>query len=126
MHSSLIFIFCHLTGEESGEDNEKIYYDIIREVRNYVNLPISVKIGFYFSSLAQSVRKLSECGIKGLVLFNRPYNTDIDIDKIDLSHGPIYSTPEEFTHTLRWMSILSGNVGCDLQLQPEYLIIKPL
>jgi dihydroorotate dehydrogenase (fumarate) len=98
----------------SGEDNEKIYYDIIREVRNYVNLPISVKIGFYFSSLAQSVRKLSECGIKGLVLFNRPYNTDIDIDKIDLSHGPIYSTPEEFTHTLRWISILSGNVGCDL------------
>jgi dihydroorotate dehydrogenase (fumarate) len=98
----------------SGEDNEKIYYDIIREVRNYVNLPISVKIGFYFSSLAQSVRKLSECGIKGLVLFNRPYNTDIDIDKIDLSHGPIYSTPEEFTHTLRWISILSGHVGCDL------------
>jgi dihydroorotate dehydrogenase (fumarate) len=98
----------------SGEDNEKIYYDIIREVRNYVNLPISVKIGFYFSSLAQSVKKLSECGIKGLVLFNRPYNTDIDIDKIDLSHGPIYSTPEEFTHTLRWISILSGHVGCDL------------
>ena len=64
----------------SGEDNEKIYYDIIREVRNYVNLPISVKIGYYFSSLAQSVKKLSECGIKGLVLFNRPYNTDIDID----------------------------------------------
>src|SRR5665647_1919900 len=98
----------------SGEDNEKIYYDIIREVRNYVNLPISVKIGFYFSSLAQSVKKLSECGIKGLVLFNRPYNTDIDIDKIDLSQGPIFSTPEEFTHTLRWISILSGHVECDL------------
>jgi dihydroorotate dehydrogenase (fumarate) len=98
----------------SGEDNEKIYYEIIREVRNYVNLPISVKIGFYFSSLAQSVKKLSECGIKGLVLFNRPYNTDIDIDKIDLSHGPIYSTQEEYTHTLRWISILSGHVECDL------------
>jgi dihydroorotate dehydrogenase (fumarate) len=98
----------------TGEDNEKIYYDIIREVRNYVNLPISVKTGFYFSSLAQSVAKLSESGIKGLVLFNRPYNTDIDIDKLTLSHGPIYSTPEEFTHTLRWISILSGHVTCDL------------
>ena len=95
----------------SGEDNEKIYYDIIREVRNYVNLPVSVKIGYYFSSLAQSIKKLSECGIKGLVLFNRPYNTDIDIEKMELSHGPIYSTSEEFTHTLRWMSILSGHVG---------------
>lgn len=98
----------------SGEDNEKIYYDIIREVRNYVNLPIAVKIGYYFSSLAQSVQKLSKSGIKGLVLFNRPYNTDIDIDTIGLKHGAIYSSPEEFTHTLRWISILSGNVSCDL------------
>ena len=98
----------------NGEDNEKIYYDIIKEVRNYINLPVAVKIGFYFSSLAQSVKKLSECGIKGLVLFNRPYNTDIDIDKIALSHGPVYSTPEEYTHTLRWISILSGHTTCDL------------
>lgn len=98
----------------NGEANEKIYYDIIREVRDYVNLPVAVKIGFYFSSLAQSVKKLSECGIKGLVLFNRPYNTDIDIDSIGLSHGSIYSTPEELNHTLRWISILSGHVDCDL------------
>jgi dihydroorotate dehydrogenase (fumarate) len=98
----------------NGEDNEKIYYDIIREVRNYVNLPIAVKIGFYFSSLAQSVQKLSLSGIKGLVLFNRPYNADFDIDNIGLSHGSIYSSPEEFTHTLRWISILSGHVNCDL------------
>ena len=98
----------------SGEDNEKIYYDIIHEVRNYVSLPISVKISYYFSSLAQSIKKLSKSGIQGLVLFNRPYNTDIDIDKIELSHGPIYSTIEESTHTLRWISILSGHVECDL------------
>jgi dihydroorotate dehydrogenase (fumarate) len=98
----------------SGEDNEKIYYDIIKEVRNYVNLPIAVKTGYYFSSLAQSVQKLSQSGIKGLVLFNRPYNNDIDIDTIKLKQGAIYSSPEEFTHTLRWISILSGNMSCDL------------
>jgi dihydroorotate dehydrogenase (fumarate) len=98
----------------SGEENEKVYYEIIREVRNYINLPIAVKIGYYFSSLAQFVQKLSQSGIKGLVLFNRPYNTDIDIDTIGLSHGPIYSSSEEFTHTLRWISILSGHVSCDL------------
>jgi dihydroorotate dehydrogenase (fumarate) len=98
----------------SGEDNEKIYFDIISEVRNYVNLPIAVKIGYYFSSLAQSVRNLSRSGIKGLVLFNRPYVTDFDIDKITLTHGSIFSSPEEFTHTLRWISILSGNVSCDI------------
>jgi dihydroorotate dehydrogenase (fumarate) len=98
----------------NGEDNEKIYFDIIREIRNYVNLPISVKIGFYFSALAQSVQKLSKSGIKGLVLFNRPYNTDFDIEKIEVSHGSIYSSDAEYNHTLRWVSILSGNVDCDL------------
>jgi dihydroorotate dehydrogenase (fumarate) len=98
----------------NSEDNEKVYFDIIREVRNYVNMPIAVKIGYYFSSLAQSVQKLSESGIKGLVLFNRPYNTDFNIDDLTPSHGSIYSTPEEYTHTLRWISILSGHTGCDL------------
>jgi dihydroorotate dehydrogenase (fumarate) len=98
----------------SGEDNEKIYFDIIREVRNYVNLPISVKIGYYFSSLSQTIKKISQTGIKGMVLFNRPYNTDIDIDEIALSHGPIYSSAEEYTHTLRWISIMAGQVDCDL------------
>lgn len=98
----------------SGEDNEKIYFEIIREVMNYVTLPIAVKIGYYFSSLAQSVRKLSRSGIKGLVLFNRPYNTDFDIENITLSQGAVYSSPEEFTQTLRWISILSGNISCDI------------
>jgi dihydroorotate dehydrogenase (fumarate) len=98
----------------SGEDNEKIYFEIIREVRNYVQIPVAVKTGYYFSSLAQSIRKLSESGIKGLVLFNRPYNTDFNIDKIGLSHGPILSSNEEYAHTLRWISILSGHVKCDL------------
>jgi dihydroorotate dehydrogenase (fumarate) len=98
----------------SGEDNEKIYFDIIREIRNFVNIPVAVKIGYYFSSLAQSVQKLSESGIKGLVLFNRPYNTDFDIEKISISHGPVFSSNDEYTHTLRWISILSGNVKCEL------------
>ena len=98
----------------SGEDNERIYFDIIREVRNFVDIPVAVKIGYYFSSIVQSVMKLSESGIKGLVLFNRPYNTDYNIDKIGLSHGPVFSSKEEYSRTLRWISILSGHVKCDL------------
>jgi dihydroorotate dehydrogenase (fumarate) len=95
-------------------DNENIYFDIIREIRNYVNLPISVKIGYYFSALSQSVQKLSQSGVKGIVLFNRPYNTDFDIEKMELSHGSIYSDETEYNHTLRWISILSEYVSCDL------------
>jgi len=98
----------------STEENENIYFDIIKEVRNYVDIPISVKIGYYFSSLANTVVRLSESGIDGLVLFNRPYNTDIDIDKMELSQGPVLSSDEEYNHTLRWISILSGHVKCDL------------
>jgi dihydroorotate dehydrogenase (fumarate) len=98
----------------NGADNENIYFDIIREIRNYVNLPISVKIGYYFSALSQSVQKLSQSGVKGIVLFNRPYNTDFDVEKMEVSHGSIYSSESEYNHTLRWISILSGNVDCDL------------
>ena len=98
----------------SGEDNERIYFDIIREVRNFVDMPIAVKTGYYFSSLVHSVKKLSESGIKGLVLFNRPYNIDFNIDKIGISHGPVLSTGDEYVHTLRWISILSGHAKCDL------------
>lgn len=114
----------------SSVDNEKIYYDIIKEVMSYVNIPIAVKIGYYFSSLSQSVRKLSQTGINGLVLFNRPYNTDIDIDAIELSHGPIYSTPEEYATTLRWIAIMAGHVDCDLSastgVHDEKAFIKQL
>lgn len=98
----------------SEEENEKIYYEIISEVKKFVSIPISVKIGFYFTSLAKSVQKLSESGIKGLVLFNRPYNPDIDIEKMSIVPGNIYSSDFEYNHTLRWISILSGKTGCDL------------
>jgi dihydroorotate dehydrogenase (fumarate) len=98
----------------NGADNENIYSDIIREVRNYVNIPVSLKIGYYFSSLAQSVKNLSESGVKGIVLFNRPYNTDFDVEKMEVSHGQIYSSADEYNHTLRWISILSEHVSCDL------------
>lgn len=98
----------------SAEDNESVYYEIIKEVKKYVTIPISVKIGFYFTSLSQSIQKLSESGINGLVLFNRPYNTDIDIEKISLSAGKVLSSEYEYYHTLRWISILSGRLNCDL------------
>lgn len=98
----------------SAEDNEKVYFDIINEVKKYVTIPFSIKLGYYFTALSQTIAKLSASGINGLVLFNRPYNADIDIDKIALAAGNIYSSDFEYNHTLRWVSILSGKVGCDI------------
>ena len=99
---------------KTAEENEKIYFEIIRDVRKYVTIPVSIKVGYYFTSLAQSVQKLSESGIAGMVLFNRPFSTDIDINTIEVIAGKIYSSEQEYSNTLRWVSILSGKVKCDI------------
>jgi len=98
----------------SPEQNEKVYYDIVNEVKKHITIPFALKIGYYFSSLAQSVVKLSESGVSGLVLFNRPYNPDIDIHKMELTATHIYSSADEYARTLRWIAILSGRSQCDL------------
>ena len=100
--------------EKSGDENEKVYFDIIREVKKFVTIPVSLKIGFYFSSLAQTAYKLSETGISGLTLFNRPYNPDINIDSLEISSSNMLSTEKEYPHSLRWVALLAGRLKCDI------------
>ena len=99
---------------KSGADNEKVYFDIINEVKKFITIPIALKIGYYFSSLAQTAMKLSEAGIDGLTLFNRPYNLDINIDKLEISSANKLSSETEYFSTLRWVAILSGRLKCDI------------
>ena len=98
----------------TGAENEQVYFDIIEQVMKVVSIPVSLKIGFYFSGLVQTVTKLSQTGISALTLFNRPFHPDIDIDHLKLSSGHIYSAPEEYIQTLRWVAILSGRVQCEI------------
>jgi len=100
--------------ERSGEENEKVYFDIIQEVKKYVTIPVSLKIGYYFSSLAKTALKLSQTGIAGLTLFNRPFNPDIDIENLQISASNMFSTETEYSHTLRWVALLSGRLRCDI------------
>jgi dihydroorotate dehydrogenase (fumarate) len=100
--------------EKSGTDNEKVYFDIIREVRKYVSVPLSLKIGYYFSSLAQTTLRLSETGIAGLTLFNRPYNPDIDIAHLQVNASNMFSMDSEYSHTLRWVALLAGKLKCNI------------
>ena len=100
--------------EKSGTENEKVYFDIIQEVRKYVTIPVSLKIGFYFSSLAQTALKLSETGIAGLTLFNRPYNPDIDIDHLQPNASNMFSNETEYSHSLRWVALLSERIKCNI------------
>jgi dihydroorotate dehydrogenase (fumarate) len=100
--------------EKSGDENEKVYFDIVNEVRKYVSVPISLKIGYYFSSLAQTLFKLSETGIAGLTLFNRPYNPDIDTAALQIKASNMFSQDSEYPHTLRWVALLAGKLKCDI------------
>ncbi len=95
-------------------DNEKIYFDVAGAVAGRVEIPVALKIGPYFSGLAQTLIQLSRSGIRGLVLFNRPFPIDFDLETMELAPGVIYSSPAEMHQSLRWISILSGRVFCDL------------
>lgn len=100
--------------KHNAAQNEKMYFDIIDKVLKQVNIPVAAKISYYFSSLAQFTQKLSWTGIKGLVLFNRFYSPDIDIDKFALKTSHVFSTPEELSISLRWVAMLSDLVHCDV------------
>ncbi|RLD64668.1 MAG: diguanylate cyclase [Bacteroidetes bacterium] len=96
------------------EANEKVYFDIIESVKKQVNIPISLKVSYYSSDLGRSLQKFSQSGIAGLVLFNKFYSPDIDLDKMEVTSGKILSSPEDMSISLRWMAIMSGRVSCDL------------
>jgi dihydroorotate dehydrogenase (fumarate) len=96
------------------EENEKVYFDIITEVKKQVTIPVIVKLSYYFSNLASFLKKISNSGIDGLVLFNRFYNPDIDIDTLEFTSGAVLSNPSDLFMSLRWIGILSGRSGCTL------------
>lgn len=98
----------------SAAENEKVYFDIISEVLRQVKIPVIVKLSCYFSNLASFLQKISHTGIGGLVLFNRFYNPDFDIDTLEFTSGAVLSSPSDLYHSLRWIAIMSGRTGCNL------------
>jgi len=98
----------------TGIDNENVYFDLAQEVMSKVSIPVSFKIGTYFSGLSKTVSQLSNSGLAALVLFNRFYNPDFDIEKMTIVPGEHLSSPAETVIPLRWISLLSGVSGCDL------------
>lgn len=100
--------------EISGQKNEAVYFDIVDDILKEVNIPVAIKISYYFSSLAQMVTKLSWTGVKGIVLFNRFFSPDIDIEKLEIKPSRVFSHSAEIITPLRWIAMLSDRVNCDL------------
>ena len=96
------------------ETIEKTHFDIIKAVSTKTDIPVSIKISSYFTSLANTIFRFSLTGVKGIVLFNRFYQPDIDLEKMELIASDIYSTRRENSHSLRWIGMLSDDVKCDL------------
>lgn len=108
-----IFVLPSNTNKSSSE-NEKVYFDIAEKITGIVNIPVSLKLSPYFSSLAKTMEMLSWTKIKGLVFFNRFFSPDIDIDKFEIKSSNVFSTPSDLAISLRWVAMLSDIVKCDI------------
>ena len=94
---------------------EEEYVEILKDVEKNINIPVSVKLGDHFTNISRMAFNLTKAGAKGLVLFNRFYNPDINIEKMKAVPGNSISAPEENHNTLRWISLLSSQgLPCEL------------
>ena len=97
-----------------GAEVEQIYIDLIHDVRASVQIPIAVKLSPYFSATANMMHRLSEAGADGLVLFNRFYQPDLDLENLEVVPNLVLSRSDEMRLPLRWIAILYGRIKADL------------
>ncbi len=98
----------------TSEIVERKYVDILQEIKQSVDIPVAVKLGPYFSSLAEFAHRLDLAGVDGLVLFNRFYQPDIDLEALEVIPNVILSSPAEMRLPLRWIAILHDKIKADL------------
>lgn len=99
---------------KSGEEIESTYLEVIRKLREAVQIPIAIKLSYHSANLTSFVKKVSETGVEGVVLFNRFFQPDFDIENFKVVPTNVLSDPSDLALTLRWMSIMHGRIDCDL------------
>ncbi len=99
-----------------GADVEQMVVDVLKAVKESVSIPVAVKLSPYYSSLPHLVQSLADAGADGLVLFNRFYQPDFDLEDFEVVPSLSLSTSEELRLPLRWVAILHGRVPLDLAL----------
>ena len=98
----------------SGPEVERRYLELVRLVRQTIGIPLAVKLSPYFSSVANLTRQLVQAGADGLVLFNRFYQPDLDLETMEVTPRLVLSTSEELRLSLRWIAILYREVPASL------------
>jgi dihydroorotate dehydrogenase (fumarate) len=95
---------------KSSEEIEQLYLKIVSDVKKQVKIPVSVKIGFYFTNLIAMADKLVANGADALVLFNRFYEPDINIEKLEMTTSEVFSSPSDIRRSLRWIGLISSQL----------------
>lgn len=98
----------------TGSEIEKGYIDLVSDVKESIDIPLAVKISPYFSSLASMCRRLVEAGANGLVLFNRFYQPDINLEELQVKPDIVLSSPVNLRLPLRWTAILRGRLDASI------------
>jgi dihydroorotate dehydrogenase (fumarate) len=95
------------------EDN---YITLVQNVRKSIKIPLAVKLSPFFTSIPNIAKRLVDAGANGLVLFNRFYQPDLDLEAMDVTPNLVLSTSNDLRLPLRWIAILSGKINADLAL----------
>ena len=100
----------------TSADIEEMQVELVAEVKSSITIPLAVKISPFVTSIPNFAKRLVDAGADGLVLFNRFYQPDFDLDELEIVHSLDLSTSAELRLPLRWISILSGKVNTDFAL----------
>ena len=100
----------------TGAEVEQMYLDVVRDVKANISIPLAVKVGPFFSSFANMAMRLAKAGADGLVIFNRFYQPDFDLERLEVVPNLTLSNSYELRLPLRWVSILYGKVPVDFAI----------
>lgn len=95
-------------------DVEKKSVQIVKKILKTVSIPVSVKLSSNYTNLGHTIQEISETGVQGIVLFNRFFSVDFDLDKLSVISSDIYSSPGDFTKPLRWIALIEDKIGCNI------------
>jgi dihydroorotate dehydrogenase (fumarate) len=102
--------------DASSEQVEQKYVELVQAIKKVVTIPVAVKLGPYFSSMANMAKKLDAAGANGLVMFNRFYQPDYDLESLEVVPNLILSNSHELLLRLHWIAVIYGSVKADLAL----------
>jgi len=102
--------------ELTASDVERAYAELVREVKQSVGIPVAVKLSPFFSAPANMAKLLDRAGANALVLFNRFYQPDLDLESLEVVPNLTLSRPQELLLRLHWVAIIFGRVGADLAI----------